>query len=139
MHHGKTLTFCASSFARGDINLADIEGLDPDGPKVDKEVTEVLDNHVRVLVYDAREKIKEILQGAQECGNVLATMEELPLKYTLQKPESVLVRLNVDHSGFSILNNQRFGAKFVGEVANPVRLHLKTSITDSMQSPSHLR
>lgn len=102
--------------------MADIEGLNPDGPKVDQEVAEVLDDRVRVLIHDAREKIKEATEEAKEKGNVLAAMEELPLKNTLQKKDSVLVRLNVDHSGFSVLNNQRFGAKFVGEVANPVRL-----------------
>lgn len=89
---------------------------------MDQEVAEVLDDRVRVLIHDAREKIKEAMEEAEEKGNVLAAMEELPLKYTLQKADSVLVRLNVDHSGFSVLNNQRFGAKFVGEVANPVRL-----------------
>eukprot|EP00526_Cylindrotheca_closterium_P004416 CAMPEP_0113627434 /NCGR_PEP_ID=MMETSP0017_2-20120614/14209_1 /TAXON_ID=2856 /ORGANISM="Cylindrotheca closterium" /LENGTH=785 /DNA_ID=CAMNT_0000537691 /DNA_START=23 /DNA_END=2380 /DNA_ORIENTATION=+ /assembly_acc=CAM_ASM_000147 len=112
------------SFTRGGVNLADVEGLNPDGPKVDREVTEVLDERVRVLVHDAREQIKETMEEAEEKGNVLAAMENLPLKYTLQKPESVLVRLNVDHSGFSVLNNQRFGAKFVGEVANPTDILL---------------
>lgn len=100
--------------------MADVEGLNPDSPKVDKEVIEVLDERVRVLAHDAREKIKEVLEEAAEKGNVLANMDEVPLKYKLLQPESVLVRLNVDHSGFSVLNNQRFGAKFVGEVANPV-------------------
>ena len=100
--------------------MADIEGLNPDGPKVDKEVTAELDERVKVLIHDARERIEEIRQEAEQKGNILAAMEDVPLKYKLQKPESVLVRLNVDHSGFSVLNNQRFGAKFVGEVANPV-------------------
>ena len=102
--------------------MADVQGLNPDAPKVDSEVTEVLDDRVRVLVHDAREKIQETMTEAEEKGNILAAMQDLPLKYRLQKPDSVLVRLNVDHSGFSVLNNQRFGAKFVGEVANPVRV-----------------
>lgn len=37
-------------------------------------------------------------------------------KYTLQYPDQVLVRLKVEHSGFTTLNNQRFGSRFVGEV-----------------------
>jgi double-strand break repair protein MRE11 len=102
--------------------LAEQSSLDPDDIRVDKKVNEVLDESVKVLIHDAREKIKENLQNAEEKGNVLATMKDLPLKYTLQKPDEVLVRLNVDHSGFSVLNNQRFGAKFVGDVANPVRI-----------------
>ncbi|RHY24600.1 hypothetical protein DYB36_012727 [Aphanomyces astaci] len=31
----------------------------------------------------------------------------------------VLVRVKVDHSGFPVLGNQRFGSQFVGKVANP--------------------
>lgn len=31
----------------------------------------------------------------------------------------MLIRLRVDHEGFPALNQQRFGAHFVGEVANP--------------------
>ena len=37
-------------------------------------------------------------------------------KYSIKQPEKVLVRLKVEHSGFSTLNNQRFGSQFVGEV-----------------------
>jgi len=34
------------------------------------------------------------------------------------------VRLRIEHSGFSTLNNQRFGSKFVGDVANPTDMLL---------------
>lgn len=36
-------------------------------------------------------------------------------------PEEVLplIRLRVDYTGFSTLNSQRFGQRFVGKVANP--------------------
>ena len=34
-------------------------------------------------------------------------------------PELPLVRLRVDYTGFSTINTQRFGQKFVGKVANP--------------------
>lgn len=30
-----------------------------------------------------------------------------------------LIRLRVDYSGFTTINSQRFGAKFVGKVSNP--------------------
>ena len=40
-------------------------------------------------------------------------------KYSMEKPDRILVKLNVEHSGFDTLNNQRFGSKFVEEVANP--------------------
>ncbi len=39
-------------------------------------------------------------------------------KYALKNPEKVLVRLKVEHSGFTTLNNQRFGSKFVGQVVS---------------------
>ena len=40
-------------------------------------------------------------------------------KYRLENPEQILVRLRVYHSGFSTLNNHRFGSKFFEEAANP--------------------
>lgn len=39
-------------------------------------------------------------------------------KYILKNPEKVLVRLKVEHTGFTTLNNQRFGSKFVGQVVS---------------------
>ena len=42
----------------------------------------------------------------------------------LIKPEEVLVRLKVEHNGFSTLNNQRFGFLFVGQAANTTDLLL---------------
>eukprot|EP00804_Cyclotella_cryptica_P029921 CCRYP_017825-RA/>CCRYP_017825-RA protein AED:0.49 eAED:0.29 QI:0/0/0/1/1/1/2/0/96 len=36
-------------------------------------------------------------------------------KYTLHYPGQVLVRLKVEHSGFTTMSNQRFGSRFVGE------------------------
>jgi hypothetical protein len=45
-------------------------------------------------------------------------------KYTIKNPEQVLVRLKVEHSGFTTLNNQRFGSRFVGEVVSLGRVGL---------------
>ena len=36
-----------------------------------------------------------------------------------QPPPLPLIRLKVDYTGFSTINSQRFGQKFVGKVANP--------------------
>lgn len=36
-----------------------------------------------------------------------------------QGPLLPLIRLRVDYSGFTTINSQRFGAKFVGKVSNP--------------------
>jgi double-strand break repair protein MRE11 len=123
------------SFVMGTVDLAKVPKLDPDDPKVDTKVSKVLEDKVRVLILNAQEKREELVSAAKEAGNVLAnhllggvegeeggnsTTPIFPLKHTLNKVEEVLVRLKVDHTGFSVMNNQRFGAKFIGQVANPV-------------------
>lgn len=114
------------SFVMGSVDLAREPRLDPDDSKVDVKVAKVLEDKVRVLILNAQEKREELLLAAKDAGNVLARHfvgeddSAFPLKHTLNKPEEVLVRLKVDHTGFSVVNNQRFGAKFVGQVANPV-------------------
>lgn len=114
------------SFVIGAVNLAQEPRLDPDDPKVDIKVAKTLEDKVRVLILDAKEKRDELLSAAKEGCNILARHltgdddSAFPLKHTLNKQEEVLVRLKVDHTGFSAVNNQRFGAKFVGQVANPV-------------------
>ena len=120
------------SFVVSTVRLAEVPRLDPDDPKVDAKVSKVLEEKVRVLIHDAREKQQELLRDAKVGGNGLArycdksdtggTVGEIPLQHTLHKENEVLVRLKVDHTGFASVNNQRFGAKFVGEVANPVSL-----------------
>lgn len=42
-----------------------------------------------------------------------------PLNPTLPPPPPRASCLQVDYSGFSTINTQRFGQKFVGKVANP--------------------
>ena len=112
------------------VRLAEEPRLDPDDPNVDAKVAKVLEEKVRVLIHDAREKRRELLRDAKVEGNGLAryceknivdsTAGAMLLKHTLHKEDEVLVRLKVDHTGFAAVNNQRFGAKFVGDVANPV-------------------
>ena len=92
--------------------------LDPDDPKIDSKVASVLEDEVRYIAHSAREKHKTLLNDARRAGNDAAE-EGSSIKYKLEKPNEVLVRIRVEHSGFSSLNNQRFGAKFVGDVANP--------------------
>jgi double-strand break repair protein MRE11 len=115
------------SFVMGDISLEQQRGLDPEDPKVEQKVSRLLEDQVRVLIHEAREKRKELHEAAKEAGNPMATMmmeDDCPLKNLVDKPDEVLVRLKVDHAGFSTLNNQRFGAKFIGQVANPVRIEV---------------
>jgi hypothetical protein len=50
---------------------------------------------------------------------VTAMIEEATRTRNPRTPELPLVRLRVDYTGFSTINTQRFGQKFVGKVANP--------------------
>jgi double-strand break repair protein MRE11 len=107
------------SFVTCDLCLKEHrEELDPDGPHIDERVTAALEEEVRVMTLNAKEKRKELLEAAIKAGSDAGT-DDSPLKCKLEKPHRVLIRLRVEHSGFSTLNNTRFGAKFVGDVANP--------------------
>ena len=94
------------------------EGLDPEDPHVDEHVTAVLQEEVKVMVCSAQDKRQEILVQARNYGND-AGDDDSPLMHKLEKPGEPLVRIRVEHTGFSTLSNQRFGAHFVGQVANP--------------------
>jgi double-strand break repair protein MRE11 len=109
------------SFVTTEISLKQKAELDPDDPKIDSKVTAVLEEEVALMIMNAREKRTELIQDARDSFN---SIKEEDLKYRLQKPNEVLVRIRVDHQGFTTLNNQRFGAKFVGEVANPTDILL---------------
>ena len=92
------------------------EKLDPDDPRIDEQVTALLQEEVNVLAVHAREKQKKVLQDAKAAGS---DAHKTDLQYKMEKPHEALVRIRVEHSGFTTLNNQRFGAAFVGKVANP--------------------
>jgi double-strand break repair protein MRE11 len=110
------------SFVMGEVSLQDRRStFDPEDPKIDKKITAFLEEEVNVLKHEAIDKYQNLLRDAAVAGNAADTDK---LKYKLQKPEEVLVRLKVEHSGYSTLNNQRFGAKFVGALANPVRIFI---------------
>ncbi len=40
------------------------------------------------------------------------------LHFQVKKPDQVLVRLKVEHSGFTTLHNQRFGSQFVNNLVS---------------------
>jgi len=107
------------AFMIGEVSLCGRPELDPEDSKVDAKIARLLEDEVKQLIFEARSKHEELIKDCQSLGNHLKKVEKA-IKYILQKPKQVLVRLKVDHSGFSTLNNQRFGAKFVGDVANPV-------------------
>jgi double-strand break repair protein MRE11 len=108
------------SFIMGELSLQDQhKSLDPEDPKIDVKMTKILEDEVRTLVFEAREKRKTLLRDAAVEGNPIAHDEDA-LKYKLEKPDEVIIRLKVEHTGFSTLNNQRFGARFVGDVVRTV-------------------
>eukprot|EP01082_Thalassiosira_pseudonana_P015566 g14358.t1 g14358 contig9:1664367-1666563(-) len=116
-------------FAIGDVSLTELaEGgtvLDIEDPKLEERMGDVLAAEVENLIKRAREEAEQHRQDAANHAKEALTLEDefdpdkRQRNYTLQSPEQVLVRLKVEHSGFTTLNNQRFGSRFVGEVANP--------------------
>ena len=74
----------------------------------------------------ARDEADHLRQDAEEEAQRSSRVEDefdpnrRQRKYEVQKPERVLVRLKVEHAGFSTLNNQRFGAQFVEEVVRDI-------------------
>ena len=126
------------SFVMGEISLSnpqdEAEALDPDDPNIEQEISNLLIRKVEALVKEAREKTVELHQEAVETRNGDRLLNELERQamFTVNKPELVLVRLKVEHHGFSSLNNQRFGSRFVNDVANLsdiLLFHRKRGIT----------
>lgn len=106
------------SFVTTELSLREHRAnLDAEDPKVDAKVTQVLEEEVRLMILNAREKTQELIEDARLAGSD-TTDDNCSLKYRILRPDEVLVRVRVEHMGFSTLNNQRFGAKFVGQVAN---------------------
>lgn len=115
------------TFAIGELSLSDQPDLNPDDPKVEQNVKQRLKEEVDLLIHRAKRKSKELIREARRCGNIVAGAAEYPLENQLRKPQEVLVRLKVEHAGFSAVNNQRFGAGFVGQAANTVSATLLQS------------
>lgn len=92
-------------------------------------------------IQRAREDAEHLRQDIEAQAQAIAEIEDefdpdkRERKYTLQHPDQVLVRLKVEHSGFTTLNNQRFGSRFVGEV---VRAHLLSTAAFCLLSSSSL-
>ncbi|KAL4422894.1 hypothetical protein ABPG75_009091 [Micractinium tetrahymenae] len=63
---------------------------------------------------DNQEGVAEFLER-----KVLEMIDQAHRGRDEKAPELPLIRLRVDYSGFSTINTQRFGQKFVGKVANP--------------------
>ncbi|KAL7540354.1 hypothetical protein ACHAWF_013116 [Thalassiosira exigua] len=118
------------SFAVGEVSLGDSARgsggkLDAEDPRVEERTNELLVEEVQTLIQRARDEAEHLRQDAEEEARRSRSIEDefdpnrRQRKYEIQKPDRVLVRLKVEHTGFATLNNQRFGAQFVEEVANP--------------------
>lgn len=76
-------------------------------------------------IRKAREETEHVQQDAEEEAAGFRALEDEfddpgkpQRKYVIKNPERVLVRLKVEHTGFTTLNNQRFGSQFVGQVVS---------------------
>ena len=112
------------SFVMGDISLGNLqdenEALDPEDPNIEEEINDLLVHRVEALIEEAAEKSVALLQEISDTRGEDQYLQELErqTKYKVQKPDLVLVRLKVEHHGFSTLNNQRFGSRFIEKVSN---------------------
>lgn len=118
-------------FAMKSVVLADMEGLDSDDAvRSESLMGEILRKEVEMLVDEAR-KDSRLLKVQRKNGSLVDTSRadgdcdevdshdvllSKKLDFQVAEPERVLVRLKVEHSGFSTLHNQRFGSHFVNEV-----------------------
>ena len=101
-------------FVYDELRLLDMPELNPQDPNVEDKIKTVLQRKVQAMVDTGRESAKLVTQGA----------ETLTLTHRVKEAHLILARLRVDYDGFVSLNQQRFGALFVGQVANPSELLL---------------
>lgn len=103
------------AFTMGNICLKDMLE-DPEDAHIEERVSKLLTDETKKLIAEAREDHRIL----EEDVKVSLNGDDLnkQMKYRVEKPERVLVRLRVEHSGFSTLHNQRFGSQFVNEVVS---------------------
>ncbi|RQM16902.1 hypothetical protein DD237_002756 [Peronospora effusa] len=109
-------------FKMGEVILHTIEELNPNDPDVAERIGEYLESRVIELLHEAeleqQERFRKRLRE-HECRQQESPFPLPEVASREEKKELVLIRLRVEHTGFPVLVNQRFGAKFVGKVANP--------------------
>ena len=108
------------SFAVGQISLKDC-GIDPTDPRVDDLMAGALETEVEKLMEEAKSECRliKVMQNQKDNDSSSANLDtdlQKQLKFKVRKPENVLVRLRVEHSGFTTLHNQRFGSRFMDKV-----------------------
>jgi double-strand break repair protein MRE11 len=108
-------------FKMGEVILSEIEELEPNDPDVTERVDEYLEGRVAELLQEAELEQEERLRKRARAREERQQESPFPLPDhgVEEEKELVLIRLRVEHTGFPVLVNQRFGARFVGKVANP--------------------
>jgi double-strand break repair protein MRE11 len=86
--------------------------IQPADINIEEKIRGLLSKVVDEMIATARQLSEEV-----ELASAAAV--DSNRKYVIKSPQQVLVRLRVDHSGFPTIHPQRFGALFVGKVANP--------------------
>ncbi|RHY34596.1 hypothetical protein DYB32_000806 [Aphanomyces invadans] len=91
-------------FKMAEVCLRDHKHLDPSDPKVGDKISALLARKVQDLIDE------------EAAENPRADRQDTAMQ--------MLVRIKVEHTGFPVLSNQRFGGQFVGKVANPADILL---------------
>eukprot|EP01138_Halocafeteria_seosinensis_P013702 gb/GECG01013993.1/.p1 GENE.gb/GECG01013993.1/~~gb/GECG01013993.1/.p1 ORF type:complete len:584 (+),score=86.48 gb/GECG01013993.1/:1-1752(+) len=99
---------CVRPFRLTDITLGEEPHLDKDDPNVTENVRELLSNKVDQIIEEVNSHVEALPEHLTPPNNM-----RLPL-----------IRVRVEHTGFTPLNNQRFGSQFVSRVANPADILL---------------
>ncbi|CAH0482955.1 unnamed protein product [Peronospora belbahrii] len=109
-------------FKMGEVVLNEVEELEPNDPDVAEHIGEYLEGRVIELLHEAELEQQERFEKRSRERELRQQESPFPLAEITNKEdgkELVLIRLRVEHTGFPVIVNQRFGAKFVGKVANP--------------------
>ena len=84
-----------------------------------------MSNNAEAMIKEARAQVNILREDAERSERETDVLTVSPFgdddelllawgkKYRMEKPDQVLVRLKVDHSGLGTLNNQRSDSKFV--------------------------
>lgn len=111
-------------FIYDEVCLKNYKELDPSNNRIEELIKEVLRKKVNEMIKEGR---NYLLEQEQQKNNEHDTYDDMiQTRFTLTDPKKVLIRLKVDHEGFNAINHQRFGAQFIGEVANPAEVLLLT-------------
>uniref|UniRef100_M4C4M3 Mre11 DNA-binding domain-containing protein n=1 Tax=Hyaloperonospora arabidopsidis (strain Emoy2) TaxID=559515 RepID=M4C4M3_HYAAE len=109
-------------FKMDEVILNEVDELEASDPDVAERINEYLESRVIELLHEAELDQQERLRERAKEHERRQQLSPFPLPEAASKEaekELVLIRLRVEHTGFPLLVNQRFGAKFVGKVANP--------------------